>query len=136
MGQQQLLLLVLGIIIVSLAVVVGIDTYSDNQAKSREDALVNTALRLGSEIQGWARKGDLYGGLNGWSNIDGSSFDFAHIGLPSGQEYDSDAGTFTVSGSTGEVVLTGEDADTESIIKVTLTGPNSEDIDVEIEYGS
>ena len=44
MGQQQLLLLVLGIIIVSLAVVVGIDAYSDNQAKSSEDAMVNTAL--------------------------------------------------------------------------------------------
>ena len=136
MGQQQLLLLVLGVIIVGLAIGVGIEAYSQNQVKSSEDAMVNTALRLGSEIQGWARKGDLYGGLNGWSNINGSSFDFSSIGLPAGQEYESDVGTFTVSGSTGEIVLLGEDADTESVIKVTVTGPNSEDIDVEIEYGS
>ena len=39
MGQQQLLLLVLGIVIVGLAVVVGIQAFSENQRKANADAM-------------------------------------------------------------------------------------------------
>ena len=49
MGQQQLLLLVLGIVIVGLAVVVGIQAFSENQKKSNADALVNDAIRIASD---------------------------------------------------------------------------------------
>ena len=136
MGQQQLLLLVLGTVIVALAVVVGLDAFQKNRTQMNEDALVDTALRLGSEVQAWATKPGLYGGINDWSNIDGSTFDFASIGLESGQEYENDVGTFTVSGGAAEVIITGENEDTEKIIKVIVTGPSSTDIDVEVEYGS
>ena len=51
MGQQQLLLLVLGIVIVGLAVVVGIQAFSENQKKSNADALVNDAIRIASYAQ-------------------------------------------------------------------------------------
>ena len=50
MGQQQLLLLVLGIVIVGLAVVVGIQAFSENQKKANADATVNDAIRIASEI--------------------------------------------------------------------------------------
>ena len=62
MGQQQLLLLVLGIVIVGLAVVVGIQAFSENQKKANADALVMTAMRIASDAQAWLRKPAQFGG--------------------------------------------------------------------------
>src|SRR5690554_5459445 len=45
MGQQQLLLLVLGIVIVGLAVVVGIQAFGENQKKANSDAPANAGVR-------------------------------------------------------------------------------------------
>ena len=52
MGQQQLLLLVLGIVIVGLAVVVGIQAFSENQKQSNADMMVNDAIRAQAEKDG------------------------------------------------------------------------------------
>ena len=62
MGQQQLLLLVLGIVIVGLAVVVGINAFSENRTKSNADALVTDGLRIASDVQAWALKPGQFGG--------------------------------------------------------------------------
>ncbi len=62
MGQQQLLLLVLGIVIVGLAVVVGINAFSENRIKASADALVTDGLRIASDVQAWALKPDQLGG--------------------------------------------------------------------------
>ena len=55
MGQQQLLLLVLAIVIVGLAVVAGIQAFAENQKKSNIDGLTMTATRLAVEAQAWLR---------------------------------------------------------------------------------
>ncbi|MEM1055096.1 MAG: hypothetical protein AAGI52_06185 [Bacteroidota bacterium] len=65
MGQQQLLLLVLGIVIVGLAVVVGIQAFSENQEKANEDARVNDGVRIASDVQAWALKPAAFGGNGG-----------------------------------------------------------------------
>ncbi len=65
MGQQQLLLLVLGIVIVGLAVVVGIQAFGENQKKANSDALVNDAIRIASDAQAWNLKPTAFGGGNG-----------------------------------------------------------------------
>ncbi|MDZ4699567.1 MAG: hypothetical protein SH809_07670 [Rhodothermales bacterium] len=62
MGQQQLLLLVLGIVIVGLAVVVGIQAFSENKKKANADALVNDAIRIASDAQAWKLKPAAFGG--------------------------------------------------------------------------
>ena len=62
MGQQQLLLLVLGIVIVGLAVVVGIQAFGENQAKANADALVNDGVRIASDAQAWKLKPQAFGG--------------------------------------------------------------------------
>ena len=64
MGQQQLLLLVLGIVIVGLAVVVGIQAFSENQKKANADALVMTAMRIASDAQSFLRKPSQFGGAS------------------------------------------------------------------------
>ena len=62
MGQQQLLLLVLGIVIVGLAVVVGIQAFGENQTKANADAMVNDGVRIASDAQAWALKPQAFGG--------------------------------------------------------------------------
>ena len=71
MGQQQLLLLVLGIVIVGLAVVVGIQAFSENQKKANADAMVNDVIRIASDAQAWKLKPQAFGG--GASVADGFS---------------------------------------------------------------
>ena len=65
MGQQQLLLLVLGIVIVGLAVVVGIQAFGENQKKANADALVADAVRIASDAQAWNLKPAAFGGGGG-----------------------------------------------------------------------
>jgi hypothetical protein len=67
MGQQQLLLLVLGIVIVGLAVVAGINAFSENQERSTKDAIVNEAMRIATDVQAYKVKpGQLGGGGDSW----------------------------------------------------------------------
>jgi hypothetical protein len=62
MGQQQLLLLVLGIVIVGIAIVVGINAYAENSVKANYDALLQDGLRIVSDAQSWKSKPELFGG--------------------------------------------------------------------------
>src|SRR5690606_11089286 len=77
MGQQQLILLVLGIVIVGLAVVVGIQAFGENQKKANSDALVNDGVRIASDAQAWKLKPAAFGGggdLTGETNFTGLTF--------------------------------------------------------------
>ena len=65
MGQQQLLLLVLGIVIVGLAVVVGIQAFGENQKKANADAITNDVIRIASDAQAWNLKPKAFGGGDG-----------------------------------------------------------------------
>lgn len=82
MGQQQLLLLVLGIVIVGLAVVVGIQAFSENQKKANADAMVNDAIRIASDLQAWKLKPTAFGG--GATATNWGSVDFDQIGYKTG----------------------------------------------------
>ncbi len=62
MGQQQLLLIVLGIVVVGLAVVGGIQAFSVNQKKANADALVLTGMGIAAEVQVWLRTSKTFGG--------------------------------------------------------------------------
>jgi len=52
MGQQQLLLLVLSTVIVGLATVAGIQAFSEGQQQATQDALVQRATSIGSDLMG------------------------------------------------------------------------------------
>ncbi len=79
MGQQQLLLLVLGMVIVGIAVVAGIQAFSEGKAKADRDAAVSDAMRLISDIQAWKLKPSAFGG---GANVSGfTSVSFAAIGI-------------------------------------------------------
>ena len=90
MGQQQLLLLVLGIVIVGLAVVAGINAFDENQKKSSQDALTNEAFRIASDAKAWYNKPKQYdGGGSNSSNL--KTITWADIGVSDSTITDNDA---------------------------------------------
>lgn len=62
MGQQQLLLIVLGVIIVGIAVVVGINLFNANAEESAKDTLVSEGTNLGALAQQFYKKPLALGG--------------------------------------------------------------------------
>ena len=62
MGQQQLLLIVLGVIIVGIAVVVGINLFNANAEESAKDTLVSEGTNLGALAQQFYKKPVALGG--------------------------------------------------------------------------
>ena len=62
MGQQQLLLIVLGVIIVGIAVVVGINLFNANAEESAKDSIVSEGTNLGALAQQFYKKPTAMGG--------------------------------------------------------------------------
>lgn len=82
MGQQQLLLLVLGIVIVGIAVVAGIQAFSEGKAKAEQDAAVSDAMRIISDVQAWKLKPGAFGGGADKDSTDFSGVSFQALGYP------------------------------------------------------
>ncbi len=71
MGQQQLLLIILGVIIVGIAVAVGITMFQDNAISANKDAVINDLVQLAAKAQQHYRKPtSLGGGGNSYTGID------------------------------------------------------------------
>ena len=142
MGQQQLLLLVLGIVIVGLAVVVGINAFGENQKRANADALVNDGLRIASDIQAYALKPEQFGGSGGFSNIENitnsSQFFAQQLGYTIGDgddEYSNVNGEFVISGGgDSDVVITATNNDQSNEVYVTVCGVTSREILTRIDY--
>lgn len=71
MGQQQLLLIVLGVIVVGIAVVVGINLFNANAVSSNRDGVVSDLNNLGAMGQQYYKKPTSMGGggntFTGWT---------------------------------------------------------------------
>ena len=65
MGQQQLLLIVLGVILVGVAVVLGIQYFAVGAEEGAKDELVAHNLVIGSNAQQWYKKPVAMGGGGG-----------------------------------------------------------------------
>ncbi|MEM8557001.1 MAG: hypothetical protein AAGG50_04085 [Bacteroidota bacterium] len=134
MGQQQLLLLVLGIVIVGLAVVVGIQSFSENQVKANADAQVNDAIRIASDAQAWNLKPTAFGGGNGAF----TGLTLAKLGyeVTSNTRYTNLNGEYnihTVSATGFYIVGCNDSLDTQVVMHVTGTTPN--DITTTVKTG-
>jgi hypothetical protein len=70
MGQQQLLLIVLGVIIVGIAVVVGINLFNANAEEAAKDGVVSDCTNLGAMAQQYYKKPiSMGGGGNTFTNF-------------------------------------------------------------------
>lgn len=71
MGQQQLLLIVLGVIVVGIAVVVGINLFNANAESSAKDTIISEGTNLGALAQQYYKKPTtMDGGGNTFTGFD------------------------------------------------------------------
>ena len=101
MGQQQLLLIVLGVIIVGIAVVVGINLFNANAEESNKDGIVSDATNLGAMAQQFYKKPVSMGG-GGNSFTGGTGWDITLTGLDSTAN-----GLYTAAVTDQQVTITG-----------------------------
>lgn len=129
MGQQQLLLLVLGAIIVGLAIVVGINLFGQGAVKANEDAVRQDILSMMARAEEFYRKPTMMGGAGkgtlaniSWVDL---GYRFQSDGSGDGigtNDYINNNGTFNLSGTENTVTIEGTCAEnTAIIISYTLT---------------
>ena len=73
MGQQQLLLIILGVIIVGIAIAVGISMFSSSSIQSNKDAIINDMNNLAANAYQFRIRPTTMGG-GGGSYTGGSGF--------------------------------------------------------------
>ena len=64
MGQQQLLLLIIGVVMVGLAVVAGFTAFNEASRKDEADSLVSHTLDVATSAYYWKSKNDPFAGGN------------------------------------------------------------------------
>lgn len=100
MGQQQLLLLVLGSIIVGVAIVVGVNMFSTSAINANRDAVVQDCMTLATRAQQWYRTPTILGG--GGRSFSQISLDAIRFKSP------NENGSYALSGlADGEFTITG-----------------------------
>jgi hypothetical protein len=128
MGQQQLLLIVLGVIIVGIAIVVGINLFTANSSQANRDGVIADLTNLVALAQQHYRKPISLGG--GGNTFNGSGFP-AGIAWTIPAAIDTTGnGVYTavVAAQTVTLVGTGTEKGNNgtSAVKVTMVvGPNS-----------
>ena len=114
MGQQQLLLIVLGVIVVGIAVVVGINLFTANAVASNRDGVVADLTNLGAMAQQYYRKPAAMGGggytFTNWSIV-GTKLDTTPNGVY----------VPTVTAQSVTIVGTGNEKNGATAIKHTAT---------------
>jgi hypothetical protein len=108
MGQQQLLLIILGVIVVGIAVAVGISMFSDNAVSANRDAVSNDFVNLAARAQQFYRRPAALGG--GGNSFVGLSADQAGLqkltNMPGGKNAN---GTYSIlsAGTANQVIIQG-----------------------------
>ncbi|MCX6174738.1 MAG: hypothetical protein NTZ27_08325 [Ignavibacteriales bacterium] len=118
MGQQQLLLIVLGVIIVGIAVVVGINVFTASASQANRDGVIADLTNLSSLAQQFYRKptalgggGNAFNGGAGWT-VPASLNPTANM---------SAALTVTVAAQVVTLVAVGTETGTDGSTKVKVT---------------
>ena len=97
MGQQQLLLIILGVIIVGIAIAVGISMFSSSSIQANKDAIVNDLNNLAANAYQFRIRPTTMGGGGG---------SYTGYKIPSKMAANDNA-TYTEAVSATEVTLTG-----------------------------
>ncbi len=99
MGQQQLLLIILGVIIVGIAIGVGITQFSANSAQANKDGVTSGLMNIAANAYQYKIRPRTMGG---------GSFSYVNYTIPTRMASD-DNGTYSLNGapSNTQVKLTG-----------------------------
>ena len=124
MGQQQLLLIILGVIVVGIAVAVGITMFNDSAVSANRDAVTNDLVNLASRAQQYYRRPTALGGGGGsFINLTAGS-GMKLITKTSGASMTNGNGTYTIvnnGASTVQFLGTGTETGNDGTNKVKVT---------------
>ena len=102
MGQQQLLLIILGVIIVGIAIAVGISMFASSSIQSNKDAIINDMNNLAANAYQFRIRPTTMGGGGGSYTPAGSSAFAIPLKLAS-----NDNGTYTATSAAQAVTFVG-----------------------------
>lgn len=112
MGQQQLLLIILGVIVVGIAVAVGITMFTDNAVNANRDAVTNDLVNLAARAQQYYRRPTALGG--GGNNFTGLTADDAGLKKLTNRPTNAN-GTYSITSAGTGTGLTIQGVGTESV---------------------
>lgn len=98
MGQQQLLLIVLGIIVVGMAIFAGLSLFSSSAAKSNRDAVIHDLHNLAFRATAYYRKPSMMGG---------GGFSFVNFQIPTGMVITANGAYVIISAGQDSIVIQG-----------------------------
>jgi hypothetical protein len=111
MGQQQLLLIILGVIIVGIAIAVGLSLFSAQSIQSNRDAIINDLNNLAAQAYQFRIRPTSMGGGQG---------DYSCFSIPTKMRTNENA-TYSASASSNSIVFTGISAQNPTnIVTVTI----------------
>jgi hypothetical protein len=122
MGQQQLLLIILGVIVVGIAVAVGITMFTDNAVNANRDAVTNDLVNLAARAQQFYRRPTALGG--GGNSFVGLTADDTGLRKLTNRASNANGGySITTAGTSTGVVLQGigtEHADATNFVTMEI----------------
>jgi hypothetical protein len=138
MGNQQLIILVIGVVIVGIATVVGIDAFEDNRVKANADAIAQDLAKMGADAQAWKQKPTPFGGQgeNSCATSPCADNDFEGLSDLSTLGYNTASGSFenlngfyqiTSNGGAGPVTISGCNGKTGVAMDLVVSGITSDD---------
>lgn len=133
MGQQQLLLIVLSVIIVGVAIAVGVTQFRSSAVDSNRQAVIGDLVNLAAKAQRYFRTPVQLGG--GGQNFDGfvlstvenqnANGNYDVVTTTPGDNSAITPGTTPISGSAGSIIIVGSGTETGNVgtdpVKVYVT---------------
>jgi|WetSurMetagenome_2_1015567.scaffolds.fasta_scaffold716295_1 hypothetical protein len=111
MGQQQLLLIILGVIIVGIAIAVGLSLFSAQSVQSNRDAMINDLNNLSAQAYQFRIRPSSMGGGQG---------DYTTFSIPTKMKTNEN-GVYTAATAANTIVFTAVSAqNAANTIKVTV----------------
>lgn len=99
MGQQQLLLIVLGLIVIGIAIIIGVNLFTANAIEAKRNNIINDLTHLASEAQRYYKTPIAMGG---------GSRSFIGFEIPKRLRVNADGEfTITAEATQDQVILTG-----------------------------
>jgi len=124
MGQQQLLVIVMTVVVAMASMAMGLQAFQEGQRKANLDAMMDDAVIISGDIQAWRIQPAPLGGGKG-VDLDGFSLTSIKYETTSDDEYITQNGTFTAFVTDGTLIVQGDNMDYDGRILVTINGEGS-----------
>lgn len=124
MGQQQLMVIVMGIVVAMGATAMGLQAFQEGQRKANIDAMMDDAIIISGDIQVWRLQPEPLGGGMG-TELDGFSLSSIKYEVNGENEYTTGNGTFTAFEQDGFIIVQGDNDEYDARVMITMNGHGS-----------